>query len=183
MDDQSIINQRIAYVVEQSEHLRDQLARFDAELAELTAAANVIARLVGAKRTDRQNAAARSLSETIHRAQDKDRNALRKKSDVPTMPEYIIMALEHEKRPMAPKEITETIRRKWWPEVDAHKIGSIVWRLSNRNDIEKIEGTSNYRLPTKDEGPDGGILGGKPSEPSLFGPFAQDRKAGSGGGA
>lgn len=62
-------------------------------------------------------------------------------------------------------------------------VPSIVWRLNSRNDIEKVEGTSKYRLPQTNE-PSDDKLGGEASEGSLFNPDpeAHGVKAAPGGG-
>ncbi|WP_299683879.1 hypothetical protein [uncultured Tateyamaria sp.] len=161
MSEQSIITRRIEEVKAESVRLRAKLAENDKELVELETAASVIARLTGAERPETVTSDATSTSKDAVRA----KNA--KPEGLPTMPELILMALKQEKRAMEPREITEVIRRNWWPEVDGQKIGSIVWRLNNRKDIEKVEGTSTYRLPQIKEASDT-EPGRSPSEASLF---------------
>jgi hypothetical protein len=175
MDEQSIINRRIQEVKADSDRLRAKLAENDSEMAELEAAANVIARLTGVK-TNKVGSAVTINPKKVVIA----KKSRAKPDGLPTMPQLIIMALKHEKRPLEPREITNVIRRNWWPEVEGQKIGSIVWRLNNRGDIQKVEGTSTYALPQKNEAPDES-LGGQ-SEASLFETPAQGREAGPGGG-
>lgn len=178
MAEHDIINKRINEVRSERDVLLAKLSKCDEELAELDTAKKVIARLTGvSEETDPTDGKAKRYG---------FKDALEgkgKPSGLPTMPELIIMALKHANRPLKPKEITEVIRHNWWPEVDGRNIGSIVWRLNSRNDIEKVDGTSSYRLPQKEEAPDGNA-GEQSSEASLFNPDpeAQGQKARPGGG-
>ncbi len=149
MKEQQIINSRIEKVTLERQRLREKLEKCDVELAELETAANVISRLMGGK-----SERARPIKRGIVKRTSLPKPTAKKPDGFPTMPELIVMALRHEKRPLEPREITAVIRRNWWPDVENHKIGSIVWRLNNRNDIQKVEGTSTYRLPPKEEAPD-----------------------------
>lgn len=175
MDDQSIINKRISEVRAESEILQARLDDNSAELAELEAAARVIARLKGSVSHPAANAVVESKDQAAPKTPKPD--------GLPTMPELILMALRQTSHPLEPREIAEVIRRNWWPDVDGKKIGSIVWRLNNRDDIQKVEGTSTYRLPQKDEASDENP-GRNTSEASLFtaDPEAQGVKAAPGGG-
>lgn len=168
MGELNIISKRIKEVQADSESLRAKLAENDRELAELETAAKVLARLTG--------------GDVSHSSPVVEGSATKPKN-LPTMPQLIVMALKHEGRPLEPREITEVIRNNWWPDADTKKIGSIVWRLHNRNDIHKVEGTSTYRLPQMAEPPDE-KLGSEASRGSLFNtvPEAQGDKAPPGGG-
>lgn len=142
------------------------------ELAELETAGSVVARLTGEKWPPKdQDDNSENPSEPVNKKTD----------GLPTMPELIVMALRQTKRPMTPKEISEHIRRTWWPKVETKKIGTIAWRLDNRGDLEKIEGTSAYQLPQTEEPPDDEI-GVNTSEGSLFETQAKGREAVPGGG-
>lgn len=171
MNDQSIITHRIEEVKAENARLHEKLDENGAELADLETAANVIARLTGAKRN----------KTVVVELAAPEKKASAKQDGIPTMPKLIVMALKHEKRPMTPREITDVIRRNWWPDADGQKIGSVVWRLNKRDDIEKVEGTSTYRLPQKNE-PPGEKLLGNTSGGSLFTIQAKGREAVPGGG-
>lgn len=169
MSEQSIINKRIAEVTAENERLEKALAENRLELAELETAAKVVARLVG------------GTPRGVPKVEVGSPVKPPKPEGLPSMPELILMALRSADRPLEPKEITEVIRKNWWPDVEGQKIGSIVWRLNDRDDIEKVEGTSTYRLPQKNEPPDE-KLGGDQSEGSLFATQAKGREAVPGGG-
>lgn len=176
MTELTIINRRIDELRVANSRLENEIAENNAELEELDVAAKVIARLTGAGQPQK------SVSAQNNDSQNKAKGTP-KPDGLATMPELIRMALKLEKRPMEPREITDVIRRNWWPGVDGQKIGSIVWRLNNRKDIEKVEGTSKYRLPQSNETP-GPKLAGEVPGVSLFepDPEAQGPKARPGGG-
>lgn len=186
MTDLDIIRRRIEEVTADNAALRAKIKDNDLELSELETADRVFSRLIVAKgkpKTQDQPTGHTRVDSAVRSGDEDDKKPSNKPEGLPSMPELILMALKSEKRPMEPKEITDVIRRNWWPDVDGQKIGSIVWRLNNRNDIEKVEGTSTYRLPQKNEPPDD-VLGGNASGGSLFDPDpeAQGPKARPGGG-
>ena len=59
---------------------------------------------------------------------------------LPTMPQMISAVLGESTRPLEPREITDVIRQRWWPEADGlgHCLAGIAARLFR---------TSSHRLP------------------------------------
>ena len=175
MSEQKLIANRIDEVTGKLSKLHSQVAALDAELVELESAAMVITRLRGISVVGSARIVAPSATTSGHG------RSVSKPVGLPTMPKLIMMALGEANKPLTPKEITDLIREKWWPEVEGQKIGSIVWRLNNRKDIQKLEGTSTYRLPQTNE-PSDEELDRNTSEGSLFETPAKGREAVPGGG-
>ena len=102
-------------------------------------------------------------------------------TDIPTMPEMIRKVLSDFDGPLEPKQIADTIAVVWWPNVIVNSVASTCWRMWKQGKLEKDEGSSAYRLPKRDEPPDG-KLDGDTSEGSLFETTAKGREAVPGGG-
>ena len=52
---------------------------------------------------------------------------------------------------LAPRQMTEYIAEKWWPEVGINNIGPIAWRMLKRGQLVKpSEHASVYALPTNE---------------------------------
>ncbi|MEO0943678.1 MAG: hypothetical protein AAFY06_02400 [Pseudomonadota bacterium] len=151
MEEQNLINRRIEEVEAENARLEAQIGKNKAELTELHAAAKVVARLSGA--------AGPSASEGHAESASPDASA--KPEGLPTMPKMIELVLKEKGFPLAPREIADAIRKRWWPDADGQKIGSIVWRMHNRKQLEKvpIQGVSKYQLPKTNEAPDEKLRG------------------------
>ena len=134
-DESRLITNRLREVKAESERLRSQLATNDAEIAELEMAAKVIARLTGAAGSEAVTADAEPASRPS------------KPDDLPTMPDMIMEVLKGAERPMEPREVAETIRLTWWPDVVNDRVASNLWRMWQRGQVAKKDGTSSYILP------------------------------------
>lgn len=72
--------------------------------------------------------------------------------------------------PMEPRQIADAIRKRWWPDMPGNRVNTIVYKMKKDGRLENIEGTTKYRVPQKDEAPDGNSLGGQPSGASNVNP-------------
>jgi hypothetical protein len=72
-----------------------------------------------------------------------------KPDGLPTMPEMIIEALKDAKarglKGLEPRDITNFIAAKWWPDVKINNVGPIAWRLYKSERLAKRQ--AKYRLP------------------------------------
>jgi hypothetical protein len=144
----TLLSNRRREVLGEIARLKERLSEMEAELVDIDAAGRVIARLSGAEWPPSG-------------AQDKPKPAGAsgaKPEGTPTMPEMIkdVLARAHRqgRRGMEPKEIAKAIAEQWWPDVRGDHASSITWRMWKRGDLEKVEGTTLYRLPQEDKAPD-----------------------------
>jgi hypothetical protein len=152
--DQDALKQRATALAKENEALTAKVAANEVELHELEIALKVFARYSGD--------GAPSDGKTSNASEAPDR----KPEGTPTMPHMILSVLKELDRPLEPRDITDRIRGRWWPGVESSKVASIVWRMEQRGQLEKIEGTTEYRLPKDTEAPEGDLLAGNPSEAS-----------------
>lgn len=176
-DDANLIQKRLRELDEDNKRLVEEEARIQKQRAEnarewdeLVAAAKVIARLSGAERPSFIKEDAEPASEASGG----------KPEGSPPMPEMIFEALKASIGELEPKQMANYIADKWWPDVVVNNVASSAWRLWKSGKLEKVEGTSRYRLPQKNEAPDDDPSKNT-SEASLFTP-AEGREAGPGGG-
>jgi len=79
-----------------------------------------------------------------------------KPPNTPTIPDMISEALHDALRRgvpgLEPKEMTDYIAAKWWPNVPSVAVSPIAWRMWKRGDLRKED--SIYRLPENTEAAD-----------------------------
>lgn len=90
-----------------------------------------------------------------HAATESLRSPPAKPADIPTMPKMIIEALQDARkrglRGLEPKDMTEYIKKKWWPDVPPESVGPIAWRMWKKtHTLTKRE--SKYFLPKQEDG-------------------------------
>jgi hypothetical protein len=117
-----------------SQHV-DALKALDAELDELDIAERVISRLSSS--TPPISAAVLAGAEAAA--------GTRKPPNIPTIPEMISDILKIDistdtmtiAPAMTPKQLTEQIRARWWPNVTPSEISPIAWRMAQRGELVK----------------------------------------------
>jgi hypothetical protein len=74
----------------------------------------------------------------------------RKPANIPPMSEMIETAIKEAvgegRKGMEPREMTEFIRNKWWPNVKGESVSPIAWRMSKNGQLKK-DGAL-YKLPS-----------------------------------
>jgi hypothetical protein len=128
--------------------LEDAIASLKVQASELEIAERVLASLSA---DDDEDAEAESAG--THDVADGGIST-DKPSDLPTMPEMIIDALtdarKNGKRGLAPKEIVQCIREKWWANVPPESVGPVAWRMWNK-DHKLTKRETRYFLPKHDD--------------------------------
>jgi len=68
-------------------------------------------------------------------------NIERKPDNIPSMPEMIEGALKdaaaNGRDGLEPKEMTDFIRKMWWPSVRGESVSPIAWRMVNQGRLKK----------------------------------------------
>lgn len=132
-----------------------RISALTSEDQELEIAERVILRLSG--NGNYGNSTLPSLRQEAHGVVGgvKEEEITGKPSNTPTMPFMITEALQYAryrgKVGLEPKEMTEYIAGKWWPDVTINNVGPIAWRMWKRGEVKKSDST--YSLP-RDETPD-----------------------------
>lgn len=141
--DMILITNRRREVEHEIAKLRSAISEMESELAELTTAERVIARLSGVER---------GLVSEENAGKPKEVSGA-KPDNIPTMPEMIgqVLATAHKRglRAMTPKDIAKEIAERFWPEVNGEAVSSISWRMWKRDQLVKV-GDGLYALPNKD---------------------------------
>lgn len=155
------------------------------ELLELDMAGAVVARLSGASWPPSGEDNGRPATEVrLPGPAELTMTADAPKVVAKSLPEMIeeVLSKAHRRglRMMEPKEIKQEIINTLDPNVRPEAVSSISWRMWKRGQLEKVEGTSAYRLP-QNENPSDDAPAGVASEGLLSSP-AQGREAGPGGG-
>lgn len=137
-------------VIQRRKEITQTIADLQAEDADLEVAERALRRLSGT-----------TLVVEGQRAEFRlGRKKPEKPESIPTVPEMIITSLEDAAsrglKGLAPRDMTDFINRKWWPEATIDNIGPIAWRMWKRNQLRKSAG--KYGLP-KSETPTGGPEG------------------------
>lgn len=154
-----LIDERRRGIANEIREAKERIAALQAEDRELELALRVLARLHGVepppKRTEPQllwsNRTVASGS---------------KPGGTPTIPQMIVESLTAAKESrgrvgLEPKEITEYVAKRWWPDVTINNVGPVAWRMWRRGELIKQD--SVYSLP-KDKEPDGDALGSLKSD-------------------
>jgi len=182
-----IITVRRREVEQEIARAREVIVSGEKELVELDMAASVLARLTGASwppvgEADQQSKAGdASISARV---------------DL-TVPQMITQVLrDAHKRGvtmMEPKDIRQAIEAELDPSIRSEAVSSIVWRMWKRNQLQKVEGTSAYRLVQLLPGMKGFVTDAQNEKPvdaksspdtstGLFNNPELGREAGQGGG-
>ncbi|MER9892258.1 hypothetical protein NKJ40_09140 [Mesorhizobium sp. M0119] len=120
------------------------MAVFEKELIELEIAERVLARLSGAERVEARPANQPTAAPF--------KGILAKKLTLPEMIEAVVREKQETSSHFdgwEPKEIGKQIERKYSVDPGGAAVSSITWRMWKRGQLEKVEGTSAYRLPDK----------------------------------
>lgn len=150
MTEMNLIENRRHDVEQQIARLKTNLAKLEAELVELETAANVIARLTGAKRpetsTPAQPSTAAASSRTITVMRD---NPLVK---APPMSKLITDELQkahaENEAGLEPKEMQRRIAVRIMPAPKGEYVSSIAWRMWKHGQLVKEdENSAVYSLP------------------------------------
>lgn len=156
---------------DQIRSLQDRKAALSSEMMEVEVAFRVIGRLTG---LDVSNADLATRETEATTSGDKPHG-------IPPMPEMITKVLYDYDGALEPKQIAESISKRWWRDVVLNNVASTCWRMWKHGRLEKDEGSSSYRLPNRDEPPDEKLARNE-SEGSLFETTAKGREAVPGGG-
>ena len=138
-ESQSLLEVRLREIAREEERLTQRLRELHDEKRDLEIAKRVLARLHGPAESQGHHIGARAAAE--------DGGA--KPDGTPTVPEMISEVLADVQRigmkGLEPALISDSIAKKWWPDVRRESISSIAWRMWKRGQLEK-DGPL-YRLP------------------------------------
>lgn len=150
-DPRTLIAARRREIEAEIARLNSHIDALRAELPELEVAERVYGRLAG--NGGPQAGQAVELAPPLPPEEDP---GLSKPPNTPTIPAMIVASLQDAltrgKAGLEPRQMTDFIAAKWWPNAPSVAISPIAWRMWKRGDLRKRE--SVYMLPRNTEAAD-----------------------------
>lgn len=148
-----LITNRRQEVEQEIARLKSRLEEMDAELVDLATAEKVLARLSGAERGSYGPA---------DKHEPKEASGERP-NGIPQVPEMIMTVMTDmsgvHRDGMKPTQVTNYIRRQWWPDIKPMYVSTTMWRMAQPKDGRLVKSAGGvYRLPSK-ENPEGAQSG------------------------
>ncbi len=152
MSNLDLIKIRAAEIELEINALETRRSILEDERAELSVAQKVLIRLAARVASAGQKLPGKDEAEAGDTS-DAPAEGTAKPVGTPTVPEMIMAILTAAKkigqRGLEPKAIRQYVALKWWPDIPAETVNSIVWRMWKRGQIAK-EGTLYMLLASND---------------------------------